>query len=68
VQLDASNFKPAIIPTQGFSISPTIFKIAESSIWTISISDFPIPLQKECYIRITVPKDLKYDNVNMFGT
>ena len=59
---------PAVIPTQGIQISPTIFKIAESSIWTLSIAEFPIPLQKECYIRLTIPPDLKHNHVALFGT
>jgi len=68
VTLNASNFEAAIIPSQGITISPTIFMIAESSVWTLSISDFPVPLQKECYVRLTVPPDLKHNNVVMFGT
>jgi hypothetical protein len=68
VALDATNFDAALIPQQSIQISPSIFKIAESSIWTLSISDFPLPLQKECYIRITVPNDLQHNHVALFGT
>ena len=58
LSFDATTFEPAIIPRNGLTITPTIFKIAESSMWVLSISNFPIPLETQCYVKLTVPADL----------
>ena len=52
---DSSGFLPAKISLQGMRIQPTIFTIAEYSQWTVSITDFPIPLDTECYVQMEVP-------------
>ena len=67
MQLDATNFKPALIDSINLTIVPTIFKIGQFSIWIMSITDFPLPLEQGCWIRITIPKDLRYDNSNLNG-
>jgi len=61
-------FLPAKISLQGMRIQPTIFTIAEYSQWTASITDFPIPLDTECFVEITIPGDLAYKNEGMIGS
>ena len=58
---DSSNLEPAIIPSDAISITPTIFKIAEYSVWNFLLSDFPIPLEQECFVEIYIPPDLAFD-------
>ena len=66
IAFDATGMEPAIIPRNGLTVTPTIFKIAEYSIWVFSLK-MPIPLETECYIRLTIPSDLTYQNTMMKG-
>lgn len=68
LSFDSNGFKPAIIPKNGITITPTIFKIAEYSIWVISLTNFPIPLERECYAKITIPADLAFENTMIRGS
>ena len=63
---DATKMQPAIIPKNGLTVTPTIFKIAEYSIWVFSIK-IPIPLETECYAKLTIPADLSYQNTLLKG-
>ena len=67
LSFDSNGFLPASIPQGGVSIAPSIFKIAEYSIWVISLTQFPIPLETECYIKIKIPADLGFLNVAFTG-
>ena len=60
--------KPATISSNGLTVAPTIFKIAEYSIWVFSLTGFPIPLETECYIKIYIPPDLGFENTVIEGS
>lgn len=60
LSFDASSFKPMIMPKSTFVVDPQDSMIATFSKWTISLN-VNIPLQTECYIKIYVPSEFKYD-------
>jgi hypothetical protein len=68
LSFNSNGFKPALIPRNGLTITPTIFKIAEFSIWVFSVTTFPIPLETECYAKITIPADLAFEYTTIKGT
>jgi hypothetical protein len=49
------------------NIQPTIIRIAEYSLWTISLTNFPIPLEEICYIELIIPPDLLVDYQEVVG-
>ena len=68
VAFDSRGFTPAKISSTGLTITPTIFKIAEYSIWVFSLTGLPIPLETECYVEIFIPADLRFDNTIISGS
>ena len=59
--------KPAPVPPFGLTLSPSIFKIAEFSVWVLSITELALPLETQCYVSIYIPGDLKFENVKFTG-
>lgn len=67
VAIDASNYLPAAISAAVLNIQPRIIKIGEFSIWSISLTKFPIPLETGCYVKLVIPRDLEFINTSMNG-
>ena len=67
VAFDATDMLPGQIPNNLVTIAPTIFKIGEFSIWVLSVTLLPMPLERVCYIELTVPSDLRFNNVEFRG-
>ena len=67
LKFDARNFKPAKIQSNGLTIEPDIFTIQEKSIWVFSLTNFPVPLETECYIKFVIPPDLEYQQTDIEG-
>ena len=68
IEFDAFGMTPSVIPINGLTIIPSIFKIAEYSVWVFSLTVFPIPLEQKCYVKIYIPADLAYKNTVIKGT
>ena len=63
-----SNFMTeALITHNGFSLSPSIFTVGQLFTWTMAISKFPMPLEKDCWLRLTIPADLSFSRGPMTG-
>ena len=60
VAIDARSFVPAKILPSTFYIQPRIITIGEFSVWSLSLTKFPIPLEAGCYARLIIPNDLDY--------
>ena len=67
VGFNAVGFTPAQVEANTVIIKPSIFRIASESIWKITVSVFPIPLELECFVRLTIPSDLYMVNVAIQG-
>ena len=67
VAIDASRFKPAQIDSSALYIQPRIITIGEYSVWTLSLTKFPIPLEAGCYARIIIPRDLSFVKTSVSG-
>lgn len=63
LSFDAIGMEPALIPLNGLTIAPTVFKIGTYSTWLFSLTDFPIPLETKCYVKLYIPPDLAFDNL-----
>lgn len=59
VSLDATNFKPAIIPVQDFTINPSNLMISTYSEWRLNLK-VNVPLMPDCWVQIFLPTDFKY--------
>ena len=60
-------FTPATIRKTDLTVAPSVFQIAEYSTWLVALTDFPIPLEKKCWIKLTIPPDLPYKNEQFRG-
>ena len=64
---DSSNLEAATISSTGIAIVPTIRRIGTYSTWILTITDFPLPLELGCFVRLTVPSDLGYEKTTLEG-
>ena len=67
VSFDATRLQAAPIAPYLVTIAPTIFTIGSYSIWVLSVTLFPIPLETGCFVEITVPVDLRFNNIEFSG-
>lgn len=58
--LDASKYKPTIIPTDFLKIQPRNMQIGTSSQWTFFLK-VHIPVELGCYVKLYYPNDLEFD-------
>ena len=65
VVIDATNFDAPVLSLNNIVITPKVPKVASYSVWSLTIALMPMPLQKNCYIRMTFGNDLDYDEVLM---
>ena len=57
--LDATLFRPTIIPQEALRIQPSNLEIGTKSQWTIFLT-VPIPMELGCYIKVYYPADLVF--------
>ena len=68
IGIDATNFKAALIAESNIVMTPKFPVVGSFSEWTLSISELPLPLQKQCYIKLTFQNDLRFKKESMLGT
>ena len=68
VNFDATAFIPSTMPLNNFIVDPANPMISTYSTWTMSLS-VNVPLIKECYIKVYLPKDFKFtiDSIESSG-
>ena len=60
VSMFTDGYLPAEINAANLNIQPSIVKIAEFSVWTVTLTEFPIPLNTGCFVELIIPGDLTY--------
>lgn len=64
MKLDATKFKPFILPASDFKITVSNPYVRTSSPWIFNL-DVATPLEYSCHIKVLLPNDLRYSKENI---